>query len=232
MTTRGIWIPIEVINDKNTTFQEKLILMEINQLSMLDDGCVASNSHFAKLFKIKKESVSRAINSLQEKGYISIEIVDGSRNHKRIVNINKLLFGYEQNVIGVLTNCLETKDNKTINKTINKTYTKKDEFLDENDLYKKLSEDEKDLFLEYMDLRKTLKLKTTLKIQTRLLKNYFEYGRDKQIIIKAINANWKDFYPIKQEKPRSKSLAEINREALDNYEQMFNCGNIIDGEIE
>lgn len=121
MTTRGIWLPIEVINDKNTTFQEKLILMEINQLSMLDDGCIASNSHFSELFNIKKEAVSRSINSLEEKGYISINIVDGSRNHKRIVTINKLLFGYEQNVIGVLTNCLETKGNKTINKTINKT---------------------------------------------------------------------------------------------------------------
>ena len=48
--------------------QEKLILIEINQLSMLDKGCVASNNHFAEIFKIKKESVSRSLSSLEQKG--------------------------------------------------------------------------------------------------------------------------------------------------------------------
>ena len=118
--SKGFWLPIELLKDKSTTMQEKLILVEINQLSMLDKGCIASNNHFAELFGIKKESVSRSISSLENKGYITTKIKDGSRNHERTITVNKMLFEYKQNVISPLTNCLETKENKTINKTNNK----------------------------------------------------------------------------------------------------------------
>lgn len=66
-------------------------------------------------------------------------------------------------------------------------------------LYKQLDCNEKDLFLEYLALRKTMKLKTTLAIQERLLNKYFEFGRDLEIIQNAITANWKDFYKPKQQ---------------------------------
>lgn len=204
MTTRGIWLPIEVINDKNTTFQEKLILMEINQLSMLDDGCIASNSHFSKLFKIKRESVSRSINSLQEKGYISIKIVDGSRNHKRIVTINKLLFGYEQNVNEVLTNCLETKDNKTINKTTNKTMEVLPDWLDVNSWH------------EWVEFRKEIKKKLT----TKSIKSQLEFlgqhkGVHKQIIKQSIMNGWTGLFELKRN--NSTLLARCTRESEKDY---------------
>ena len=48
--SKGFWLPIELLKDKSTTMQEKLILVEINQLSMLDKGCIASNNHFEKCF--------------------------------------------------------------------------------------------------------------------------------------------------------------------------------------
>lgn len=125
--TKGFWISLDLLHDKNTTMQEKLLLVEITQLSMLDKGCIASNNHFAELLQVKKESISRSISSLENKGYISTKIKDGSRNHERIITINKMLFSInkmlfdpKQNVIDPLTNCLETKENKTINKTINK----------------------------------------------------------------------------------------------------------------
>lgn len=65
-------------------------------------------------------------------------------------------------------------------------------------LFNKLNKEEKELFLEYSSLRKQMKLQTTLAIQERLLKKYFEYGRSIEIIQNAINANWKDFYPLRQ----------------------------------
>ena len=125
--TKGFWLSVELLHDKNTTMQEKLILVEISQLSMLDKGCIASNNHFAELLQVKKESVSRSISSLENKGYITTKIKDGSRNYERVITINKMLFSInkmlfdpKQNVIDPLTNCLETKESKTINKTINK----------------------------------------------------------------------------------------------------------------
>ena len=67
-------------------------------------------------------------------------------------------------------------------------------------LYKEMNKNEKDLFLEYLSIRKSMKLKTTYQIQDRLLNKYFKLGRNMQIIENAISANWKDFYPIQQQK--------------------------------
>ena len=124
---RGVFIKWSVFRNKETTLSEKILFLEINNLSMLDKGCIASNSHFADTLGVKKEAISRLISSLEKKGYITTEIVAGSRNHSRIITINKmlptdnkLLSRDKQNVNTPLTNCLETKENKTINKTINK----------------------------------------------------------------------------------------------------------------
>ena len=107
--TKGFWLSIELLHDKKTTMQEKLLLIEINQLSMLDKGCIASNNHFAETFKVKKESISRSLSSLEQKGYITTEIKAGSRNHDRTITINKLLLQDDK----AITNCLESKENKT-----------------------------------------------------------------------------------------------------------------------
>jgi len=103
---------------KKTTMQEKLVLSEISQLTMLDLGCIASNEHFAALMGVKKQAVSRCISSLEKKGYITTKIKNGSRNHERTITINKLFTPHKQNVTGVLTKCLETKENNTINNTV------------------------------------------------------------------------------------------------------------------
>jgi DNA-binding Lrp family transcriptional regulator len=116
---RGIFITWEFWRDKSTTYSEKVLLLEINNLSMLEHGCVASNRHLAEQMGIKKEAVSRLINSLVKKGFIETKIKNGSRNFSRQITINKLLFDPKQIVISPLTNCSETKGNKTSNKTIN-----------------------------------------------------------------------------------------------------------------
>jgi len=116
---KGIFITWSFWRDKRTTLSEKAILIEINNLSMLELGCVASNTHFAELMGIKKEAVSRLISSLEKKGFIDTKIENGSRNFGRSITLNKLLFDPKQIVISPLTNCLETKGNKTSNKSIN-----------------------------------------------------------------------------------------------------------------
>tara|TARA_R110002073_G_scaffold131310_2_gene278028 strand:+ start:824 stop:1498 length:675 start_codon:yes stop_codon:yes gene_type:complete len=158
--TKGIWLSIELLHDKNTTMQEKLLLVEINQLSMLDKGCIASNNHFAETFKVKKESISRSLSSLEKKDYISSVIKNGSRNHSRVITINKMLFEYEQNVIEPLTNCLETKENKTTNKTMNSKPTHKsnnDKLYNEYLASKETTKNEESLILDYLVYRKDIK---------------------------------------------------------------------------
>ncbi len=108
MATKFITIRVEILHDKNLTMSQKIILAEIEQLATLDAGCYASNKHFAEMIGSTKSSVSRTISELEKKGYIDIEIVNGSRNHERIITINR---GY-QNVKTPLPKCEETKENK------------------------------------------------------------------------------------------------------------------------
>lgn len=111
MATKFITISIEIMHDKNLTANQKFILAEIEQLSELEKGCVASNVHFSSLTGIAKESVSRCISDLEKKGYISTEIVAGTRNHIRVIRINKMLRPPKQNVKTPLTKHQETKEN-------------------------------------------------------------------------------------------------------------------------
>lgn len=115
MNDKFITLSWEFIKDDRTTMQEKLILCEIQNLTMLEYGCIANNEHFASLMGIQKEAVSRLINSLVKKGFILSEIKNGSRNFSRRLTINKMLFHPKQNVISPLTKCLETKGNILIN---------------------------------------------------------------------------------------------------------------------
>jgi hypothetical protein len=103
MSTKGIWIPIDILRDKELTMQEKLILMEINQLCELDTkSCYASNLHFSKLINVSEKSVSNTISSLIKKGKITSVLSD--RNHKRLLSIKD---GYTSIKDG------ESKENKT-----------------------------------------------------------------------------------------------------------------------
>ena len=196
MSDKFITLSWEFIKDDRTTMQEKLILCEIQNLTMLEYGCVANNEHFASLMGIQKEAVSRLINSLVKKGFISSKIKNGSRNFSRCLTINKMLFDPKQNVISPLTKCLETKDNILIKNKTNENYVN-------HHLYMLLDDKEKEAYNEYISLRKILKLSTTMGIHNRLLEKYFKFGRNIEVITRAINSNWKDFYEIKDFKSKT-----------------------------
>ncbi len=117
MAAKGIWIPIEVLQDHSLTMQEKFIMMEIYQLLEMDSGqCYASNEHFSKLLDVGKKSVSNTISSLVKKGKITVELSD--RNHKRLLSTKD---GQSSTKDGQSsTKDGQSKENKTINKTINR----------------------------------------------------------------------------------------------------------------
>lgn len=182
MNHKGIWLPSEVIQDKNLTWLERVVLMEVNQLSELKKGCIAHNEHFSLLFNIKRESVSRVLSSLRDKGYINIDI--SNRNHNRVITINKMLLGGEQNVITPLTKCLESKENKTINNTIRELSTKIN----------------KESFLEWVGHKKLTEAKHKARI-TKCINFLSSYSKEeqKQIIDTSIMNEWKGLFPPKQQ---------------------------------
>jgi len=143
MATKGIWVPIEILQDKSLTMHEKFVLMEISQLCDLEENkCYALNEHFAKMLNVSKKSISNTMSSLVKKGLIEIELSD--RNHKRLLSIKD---GHPSTKDGhPSTKDGQSKENKTINKTINKE-NKEKEFnftLTKKTTYEKLSRGYKD----------------------------------------------------------------------------------------
>ena len=89
---KGIWIPYEVLVDKNLNDKEKIIYSMILYLSKEND-CTMSNTYISKLLNICNVQASRIINSLKKKEYIKIEIVYKQNSKeialRKIIPINK-----------------------------------------------------------------------------------------------------------------------------------------------
>lgn len=106
MQEKFIVLTHDMIRDNSLTMQEKIVYLEIVNLSSLDKGCIASNNHFEQCFGISKKSVSNTISSLIKKGLIESKITD--RNHTRILSIKDGQVSIKDG---------ETKENKTNNKS-------------------------------------------------------------------------------------------------------------------
>lgn len=68
-------VPASVRYDKDLNANEKLIYGEITALSNKKGYCWSTNNYFAELYEVHKKTVSRWINNLGDKGYISIQLI-------------------------------------------------------------------------------------------------------------------------------------------------------------
>lgn len=89
---KGIWIPAEIWFADNLSIQEMIFLVEIDSLDN-ENGCYASNKHFADFFKLTKARVSQVIGSLEKKGFIKIKYIYKSEKEieKRIIRVTENL---------------------------------------------------------------------------------------------------------------------------------------------
>lgn len=89
---KGIWIPYEILVDKNLNDKEKMIYSMIIYLSK-ENECVMSNTYISNLLNICNVQASRIVNSLKKKGYIKIEIIYKKESKeialRKIMPINK-----------------------------------------------------------------------------------------------------------------------------------------------
>ena len=86
---KGIWIPKEIWLDKELSWIEKFLLVEIESLDN-EQGCWASNDYFASFFGVSKDRISKLISGLNKKGYITVELIykKGTKAvEKRVVKI-------------------------------------------------------------------------------------------------------------------------------------------------
>ena len=71
---KGLWIPAEILLNKNLSDKEKVILAIILYLSEETKSCFASNKYIANIVNVTPERVSKIISSLKDKGYISVKL--------------------------------------------------------------------------------------------------------------------------------------------------------------
>ena len=220
---KGIWIPKEIWLNKDLTFQEKIILVEIDSYDDGQVGCFATNKHFVNNFGINSSRISQIIQSLQRKNYITITYdFNGKEIIKRYLHINRPPYppkdGMSKINIGMLKNEMgvcqfdkggyvkKLKDNNTnINNTNinNKEERKKETNYDK--IINSMVEDEevKNSIYEFIKMRKLIKKPMTDRAVTMLINKLYKLSNNKQIQIKileqSILKNWTDIYPYKEE---------------------------------
>ena len=70
---KGIWIPKELWLLKDLSLLEKVMLIEIDSLDN-ESGCWATNDYFAEFFGLSKGRISKVINNLVKRGFVTSEL--------------------------------------------------------------------------------------------------------------------------------------------------------------
>ena len=71
---KGLWIPVEVLLNKDLSDKEKIILSIILYLSEETKSCFASNKYIASIVNVTENRVSKIISSLKDKEYIKVKL--------------------------------------------------------------------------------------------------------------------------------------------------------------
>ena len=107
----------EVRYDKELTPNAKLLYSEITCLTNKNGKCWASNGYFAELYDVSPITISRLINQLAKKGYISITmkyVANTKQIEKRIITINKNVNRVNQNDLGGINKKVKHPINKIV----------------------------------------------------------------------------------------------------------------------
>ncbi|WP_283112446.1 helix-turn-helix domain-containing protein [Lactobacillus gallinarum] len=123
---KGVWIPAEYWLDENLTIMEVVLITEIDSLDG-ENGCFASNKHFADFLGVTAGRASQLIKNLSEKGYISVSYNTQNNVTQRVIRVfrklntpvKKLNRGIK-NTKGVFRKCVtsNTSSNTSISNTV------------------------------------------------------------------------------------------------------------------
>ena len=89
LNLKGVWIPIEILTDKKLSDKEKNIYAIILYLSKENNYCYLTNKSISELLNISITQVSKLVNSLKDKNYISIELI--YKENSKQIEMRKLI---------------------------------------------------------------------------------------------------------------------------------------------
>jgi hypothetical protein len=208
-------LPANIRYDKNLKPMEKIMYSELTALSNKNGYCNATNSYFAELYEVSKNTVSLWVSDLEKAGYIKTKLIyePGTKNIKErriyIANpITKNNDTYHEKKVDPITKNNDTpitknrEDNNTsINNTsrILKEKNKKEKSKNEVETYindLKLNDDYKQLLFRYVEYRKSIKkpIKTIVPIQ-KILKDFSDWFSLDEAINIAMEKEWQGLEP-------------------------------------
>ena len=216
-------MPADVRYDKNLKPMEKILYTEITALTNSKGYCFATNSYFAELYEVHKNTVGTWISNLEKQGYIKTVLIykKGTKeimerriyiNQKNVIPINEKI----DTPINEKVDTYQRKDCDPINEKVD-TYQRKDcdpinekvednntrLILNNNIIYLFKSSEFKEKFDYFVQQRKLERKKEgkdlgILEIDLYQKRLYeLSKGDEKEalkILEKAIMRNWKDFY--------------------------------------
>lgn len=78
---KGIWIPIEIWQDRSLSWNEKILLMEIDSFTAKGHECYISNEYIAELLGVTERCASKYLSHLLDSGYIRMVKFDGRKRY-------------------------------------------------------------------------------------------------------------------------------------------------------
>ena len=122
-------IPANVRYDENLSPNAKLLYGEITALCNAEGYCWASNKYFAELYGVSQFTISRWINAIASRGYISNKIV----YKKGTKQIDKRYIQIRQYPIDKKINTPIDEISKDNNTSLNITFNNTKEYIDKSD---------------------------------------------------------------------------------------------------
>ena len=119
---KGIWIPIEIWQNRSLSWNEKILLMEIDSFTAKVRECYISNEYIAELLGGSVSWASKCLSHLLELGFVRVVKFDG---RKRYVE-STIQFKADLNVSSMQdgTKIPHTDNNEYININNNSLYKK------------------------------------------------------------------------------------------------------------
>lgn len=200
---KGIWIPKEVWLDARLNALEKIILAEIDSLDNGERGCWASNRHIADFCQCSESKVSTAVSKLIKLGYLRVQKFDGRQRE-----LKSCLSNFKRQDIKICEAATENlqesnTDNNTRNNTTRKKKERKPVAGTYEDILSSVEDDSlRDLYREYIKMRKLIKAPMTDRALKMLIAKVNDLEptsieRQKKMLETAIMNNWKSVYPLK-----------------------------------
>lgn len=110
----GLWIPLELLCNKNLSYTEMILFAHIRLLDN-DKGCFASNKHLAKILDTSSQTITNGIGNLLRLGYLEKIVTGRKRTIKIDLDYKKVYSKDIKKFIGKLKKNLYTGNNMIFN---------------------------------------------------------------------------------------------------------------------